>query len=100
MLGDETIINEVNAIQLERAEARFTLSEKDPNPYEVEKEITLTVPESAKQVEVVFINSLGQQIKAMDVPERGETSIKIYMSNYLKDNFNYQLVVDGTPIES
>jgi len=57
-------------------------------------------PADASDVEVVFSNSLGQQIKAIDVSDRGETSIKVFMSQNLKDSYSYLVVVDGFPVKS
>ena len=100
LLGDETIIAELALIQSEKEDDRLTLSENDPNPYEVEHEIVLNIPADASDVEVVFSNSLGQQIKAIDVSDRGETSIKVFMSQNLKDSYSYLVVVDGFPVKS
>ncbi len=100
-LGDESILNELVAIQEEEfSDIRITLSENDPNPYEFSKEIKLSIPESAGEVEVVFSNSLGQTLKKLHIMDRGETLIKVYMSEYLLGEYQYKLVVDGNPIKS
>ncbi len=100
-LGDNSILEELDALKAEQmSDERITLSEKDPNPYEVSKEIRLSIPNQASEVEVVFLNSLGQKLKTVDIPERGETSIKVYMSEYLLEDYTYELVVDGQPVKS
>ncbi len=104
-LGDEEMLAELDAMQAEQLAERelkqkISICDKDPNPFEVSQEITLSIPEEAQEVEVVFSNALGQQIKVLDIDDRGETHLKIYMAEYLKDSYNYTLVVDGVPTES
>ncbi len=97
-LGDDSILDELDVIRDADKVERFTLSENDPNPYEIKQEIFLSIPESANDAEVVFSNYLGQQIKALDISgEQGEFSIMVYMSEQLLDNYNYSLIVDGVP---
>lgn len=100
-LGDESILNELASFQEGKlTDTRITLSDKDPNPYEASNEIKLSIPEYAAEVEVVFSISLGQTIKKLEITDRGETLIKVYMSEYLLDDYQYKLVVDGSPMKS
>ena len=45
-------------------------------------------------------SALGQTLKKIGIMDRGETLIKVYMSEYLLGEYQYKLVVDGNPIKS
>ena len=105
-LGDDEVVEQIEAAQeesiveakLEAVERqKITLSDKHPNPYETEQDLTFSIPKDAKEVQLVFSNNLGQTIKTVSVSERGETTLKVYMSEYMLGNYAYSLVVDGSP---
>jgi len=94
-LGDQEILDELDALKAEDETLnKITLTEHDPEPFAISDQIDMTIPTDAENVEVVFTNRLGQQLKKISITERGNTTLTIYMSERLKDSYSYSMIMD------
>ncbi|WP_276370689.1 tail fiber domain-containing protein [Chryseolinea sp. H1M3-3] len=71
------------------------LFQNNPNPFTVDTEIKMSLPESAQNAKVIVYNMEGRQLKAFEVRGRGETSITITGDELGQGMYLYALIVDG-----
>jgi hypothetical protein len=76
------------------------LFQNNPNPFSTDTEIKMSLPESARQAQLIVYNMEGKQLKNIQVPERGQASIKISGSELAAGMYLYALIVDGKVVDT
>lgn len=76
------------------------LFQNNPNPFTLDTEIKMALPESAVHAKVIVYNLEGKQLKDFLVRERGKTSVKISGSELSEGMYLYALVVDGKVVDT
>jgi hypothetical protein len=76
------------------------LFQNNPNPFTLDTEIKMTLPESTLNAKVIVYNMEGKQLKDLLVRERGNTSVKISGSELSEGMYLYALIVDGKVVDT
>jgi hypothetical protein len=82
------------------SEIETILYQNNPNPFSVDTEIKMSLPENTMNAAVVVYNLEGRQLKNIIVKGRGTTSIKISGSELGAGMYLYALIVDGKVIDT
>lgn len=77
------------------ADAPAILFQNNPNPFDTESEIRMTLPDNAGMVSVMIYNLEGKQMKNIHVANRGDVTVKISGSELSAGMYLYSLIVDG-----
>ena len=77
-----------------------TLFQNNPNPYNSETEIRMTLPEKAQHAAVMIYSLEGKQLKNIQVNDRGEVSVKILGNELTAGMYLYALIVDGKIVDT
>ena len=72
----------------------------NPNPFSVDTEIKMKLPETVNHAALSIYSIGGLQLKSVPVQERGEVSIKISANELNSGIYIYSLVIDGKVIDS
>ncbi len=76
------------------------LFQNNPNPFTVDTEIKMSLPESARNAKILVYNMEGRQLKEFEVRGRGETSITITGHDLGQGMYLYALIVDGKVVDT
>jgi trimeric autotransporter adhesin len=76
------------------------LFQNNPNPFNAETEIKMTVPEGVGFAAVMIYNLEGKQMKNIQVSDRGEVSVKISGSELSAGTYLYALIADGKVVDT
>lgn len=71
-----------------------------PNPFSVDSEIKMELPETARQANVIVYNLEGKELKTIAVGGHGTTSLKINRGELSDGMYLYALIVDGKVIDT
>jgi hypothetical protein len=74
------------------------LFQNHPNPFTIDTEIEMTLPETAIQASVIVYNLEGKELKSIQVLDRGNTSIRLLGNELNAGMYLYVLLVDGKVI--
>jgi hypothetical protein len=73
------------------------LGQNQPNPFSEQTLIPYTLPENAKQAELLFFNNEGKIIDTMKLLAKQGT-VAVLGSNLSNGTYMYTLVIDGVPV--
>jgi hypothetical protein len=76
------------------------LYQNSPNPFNVDTNIGMSIPEGARGAVLMVYSLEGKQIKSMSIDSRGETSVKIQANELAPGIYIYTLMVDGKVLDS
>ena len=76
------------------------LFQNNPNPFNAETEIKMTVPEGVGFATVMIYNLEGKQMKNIQVRDRGQLSVKISGSELSAGMYLYALIADGKVVDT
>lgn len=76
------------------------LYQNAPNPFSENTEIKYFLPEDVKSATLYIYNMQGNQIKSVQLHNRGEASVTIYGSDLQAGMYIYALIADGKEIDS
>jgi hypothetical protein len=76
------------------------LHQNNPNPFSVDTEIKVSLPETALSARVIVYNMEGKQLKDYAVRDRGNTSVKISGTELHAGMYLYALIVDGQVVDT
>jgi trimeric autotransporter adhesin len=79
---------------------RAVLFQNNPNPFDAETEIKMTVPENVGFATVMIYNLEGKQMKNIQVDDRGQVSVKISGSELSAGMYLYALIADGKVVDT
>jgi hypothetical protein len=79
---------------------QLALFQNNPNPFSVNTEIKMTLPETTKQATLIVYNLEGKQLKDIVVQERGNTKAVISASELAAGMYLYALIADGKVIDT
>jgi hypothetical protein len=90
----EGSINETNS------NIKTALFQNNPNPFSVDTEIKMTLPETASKVNLIVYNLEGKQLSDILVSERGDAKAIISASELSAGMYLYALIVDGKIVDT
>jgi trimeric autotransporter adhesin len=79
---------------------KVALFQNNPNPFSVDTEIKMTLPETTKQATLIVYNLEGKQLKDVIVKERGNTKAVISGSELAAGMYLYALIADGKVVDT
>lgn len=79
---------------------KATLFQNNPNPFNSETEIKLTLPDDVGQVAIMIYSLEGKQMKNIQVNDRGEVAVKISGSELGAGMYLYALIADGKIVDT
>lgn len=77
-----------------------TLLQNNPNPFNSETEIKLTLPENVGHAAIMIYNLEGKQMKNIQVDDRGDVSVKISGNELTAGMYLYALIADGKVVDT
>jgi hypothetical protein len=79
---------------------RTGLLQNTPNPFSMDTEIKMSVPEATQQASVALYTLEGKQLKNIPVMERGAAVVKITGNDLAPGIYVYALIVDGKVVDT
>lgn len=79
---------------------KAALYQNNPNPFSMDTEIQMVLPEAARQASVTVYNMEGKELKNIAVNERGEVAIKISRNDLGAGIYLYALIIDGKVVDT
>ncbi len=76
------------------------LYQNTPNPFSVDTEIKMELPETTRQASVIVYNLEGKELKQIVVSERGNAAVKISANDLSAGMYLYTLIVDGKIVDT
>lgn len=76
------------------------LNQNVPNPFAEQTVISYNIPGNTGFAQIIFYNSMGQLIKAIDIREKGKGQLNVFANDLSSGTYTYSLVVDGKVIDS
>ncbi len=89
----EKSINELQSSEI-------SLLQNNPNPFSVNTEIKMVLPESAINANIIVYNLEGKQLRDLQVKERGNASVNILGNELSAGMYIYALIVDGQVVDT
>ncbi len=83
----------------ETSVGKAILFQNSPNPFSIDTEIKMELPESIRQAEVIIYNMEGTQLKSIRINDRGITEAKISAGELRPGLYIYSLIADGEVID-
>ena len=80
--------------------ANATLFQNNPNPFDSETEIKMTLPENVGHAPIMIYNLEGKQMKNIHVSDRGDVSVKILGNELSAGMYLYSLIADGKIVDT
>ena len=77
-----------------------SLSQNSPNPFNVDTNINMSIPETARGAVLTIYSMEGKQVKSMPINDRGDTSVKIHANELAPGIYIYSLMADGKVLDS
>jgi hypothetical protein len=78
----------------------IVLEQNVPNPFAERTVINYFIPMAATKAEILFHNSLGQQIRNVNISDMGKGQINVFANDLSSGIYSYSLVIDGRIVES
>ena len=82
------------------ADAKASLKQNKPNPFNTTTTIECTVPESVASAFICVYDLQGKQVHRIDIRERGDVTNVIDASYFAPGMYIYALIADGVEIDS
>ena len=76
------------------------LHQNFPNPFSLDSEIKIDLPETTRQAKVIVYNLEGKELKTITVGGRGTTSVKVTRNDLGDGMYLYALIVDGKVVDT
>lgn len=76
------------------------LYQNTPNPFSVSTKISYALPHDIRQADIYIYDMQGQQIRKIEITDRGESSITIQGSELSAGMYIYSLIADNREIDS
>ena len=76
------------------------LFQNQPNPFSTETQIRYQLPETVAKATLYIYDMQGKQIKAVDVAERGMSSVTIGGGDLAAGMYFYSLIADGQEVDT
>ncbi|MEJ1242159.1 tail fiber domain-containing protein [Chryseolinea sp. T2] len=89
-----------NGTSGDASELKATLFQNTPNPFSLDTEIKMALPETTRQAELIVYNMEGKQLKTFQVTQRGNSSIKLSAGEFSAGMYLYALIVDGKVVDT
>jgi trimeric autotransporter adhesin len=76
------------------------LYQNHPNPFSLDTEINMALPESTGQATLIVYNMEGKQLKVIPIRERGKATAKIQANELKPGMYIYTLIVDSQVVDT
>ena len=98
----DSLVNQLGSkSEIEKAvNDQAVLFQNNPNPFNAETEIKMTVPEDVGLATVMIYNLEGKQMKNIQVQDRGKVSVKISGRELSAGMYLYALIADGKVVDT
>ncbi len=98
----EQLLKLVGKIEGENTDlqSEVTLLQNNPNPFSVNTEIKMVLPENVGTAYIIIYNLEGKQIKELQVNGRGNVSATIAGNELSAGMYIYALIVDGKVVDT
>jgi hypothetical protein len=73
----------------------IVLDQNVPNPFAEQTTITYNLPETVQKAQLLFYDSQGKLIKAVDLTSRGKGQVNVFADDLTSGIYSYALVADG-----
>ncbi len=83
-----------------KSKTELMLFQNNPNPFSMDTEIKMTLPETTGSARVIIYNLEGKQLKEINVKERGSASVKIIANELTAGMYIYALIADGKVVNT
>lgn len=96
----DLLLNQLNSKTSSGIENEVVLFQNAPNPFSVDTEISMTLPERANQVHLMVYALDGKELKSIEVTTRGKAIVKIAANDLSAGMYIYALIVDNDVVDS
>ncbi len=93
--GDNTISKDT-----ESSNENFSISQNQPNPFDDKTTISLYLPVTVSDAQLIITDMSGKLITTKPIPQRGETTVEIDASQYQAGMYIYSLSIDNNIVSS
>ena len=76
------------------------LGQNDPNPFTSDTNIGVCLPDDVAQAAIYIYDLQGKQVRRLDVPERGQTTVTLHGGDLPAGMYIYSLIADGKELAS
>jgi len=90
----------VSIINAELTDKAAILYQNMPNPFGDGTTIRYFIPDNVNSASIVFHNEFGQELKTVEITEKGMEQINLTTTNLSGGIYTYSLVIDGKLIET
>jgi hypothetical protein len=80
--------------------ARTALLQNDPNPFDAETKIRMTLSDDVAYATIMIYNLEGKQLKTIEVPDRGDVQVEISGGELSAGMYLYSLIADGRMVDT
>ena len=80
--------------------SQAVLLQNNPNPFDSETVIKMTIPENVGMASIMIYNLEGKQMKSIQVASRGDVTVKISASELAAGMYLYSLIADGKVVDT
>lgn len=96
-----TLVNNSLQNSYEKTENEVEVFQNSPNPFIIDTEIRINIPQSVRQAVLYIYDLQGKPMKSYEVGERGVTTVKIDRGTLTAGMYIYTVVADGvgTPVK-
>lgn len=75
--------------------SNIQLFQNHPNPFALDTQIEMELPETVQHAQVLIYNLEGKEIKSLEINSRGRTSVQLFGGELEAGMYMYSLIVDG-----
>ena len=76
------------------------LLQNNPNPFDAETEIKMTLPDNVGYATIMIYNLEGKQLKTIQVSDRGDVHVMISANELSAGMYLYSLIADGKVVDT
>jgi trimeric autotransporter adhesin len=76
------------------------LFQNTPNPFSLDTEISMSLPEAIAEASIIVYNLEGKQLKSLPIRSRGKAAVKIQGNELSAGMYIYALIADGKIIDT
>ena len=76
------------------------LFQNTPNPFSLDTEISMSLPETIAEASIIVYNLEGKQLKSLPIRARGKAAVKIQGNELSAGMYIYALIADGKIIDT
>ena len=93
-------VETLNILNVELTNKAAILYQNMPNPFGDGTSIRYFIPEGVKNAAIIFHNEFGQELKTVEITEKGMGQINLTTTNLTSAIYTYSLLVDGKLLET